>query len=186
MAVTPSSMIPLGTKAPSFKLLEPSSGKVLALHELQSDLATVILFICNHCPYVKHILPKLIGLVKDYQKKGVSFIAINSNDAENYPADSPEAMRTEVQQKGLPFPYLYDETQQTARAYHAACTPDLYVFDHDLKCVYRGRFDDSTPGNGKAVSGKDLSAALDSLLAGKPVSPEQQPSVGCNIKWKPK
>ncbi len=184
MAETPSSMIPLGTIAPPFKLLEPSSGKTLALNELKSDSATVILFICNHCPYVKHIQAKLLEVAKNYQNKGVSFIAINSNDAENYPADSPEKMREAVKQSGFTFPYLYDESQQTARAYQAACTPDLYVFDRDLKCVYRGRFDESTPGNGKPSSGKDLSNALDNLLSGKPISPDQQPSVGCNIKWK--
>lgn len=186
MAETPSTMIPLGTTAPQFSLLEPTSGKTRSLNELKSNIATVVMFICNHCPYVKHIQPKLVELAKIYQQKGVSFIAINSNDAANYPADSPEKMREEVQQKGFTFPYLYDETQQIARAYHAACTPDLYVFDHDLKCVYRGRFDESTPGNGKNASGKDLSIALDQLLSGKPVNADQKPSVGCNIKWKKK
>ncbi len=186
MAETPSTMIPLGTPAPAFQLLEPSTKKMLSLNELKSKLATVIVFICNHCPYVQHIQPKLLKLAKYYQAQDVSFIAINSNDVENYPADSPEKMRLEVQQKGFSFPYLYDESQQTARAYQAACTPDFYIFDGNLKCVYRGRFDESTPGNGKLVSGKDLSSALDNLLAGKMVSGEQKPSVGCNIKWKRK
>lgn len=184
MAETPSVMIPLGTPAPEFNLLDTSTGKTLSLTELKSTQATVILFICNHCPYVKHIQPKLLEIVKTYQQKGVSFIAINSNDAENYPADSPEKMKEEAKQKGFTFPYLYDETQQVARAYQAACTPDIYVFDQNLKCVYRGCFDESTPGNGKEVNGKDLSEALNNLLTGKPIHSEQKPSVGCNIKWK--
>jgi thiol-disulfide isomerase/thioredoxin len=154
MALTPSSMLPLGTKAPAFKLLDVLSQKTLSLHDVRSDTATVILFICNHCPYVKHIQQKLTEVAKKYQAKGMSFIAINSNDVKNYPADSPDN------------------------------TPDLYVFDKDLACVYRGRFDESTPGNNKPVTGKDLCDALDNILAGKPVDPDQKPSVGCNIKWK--
>ena len=184
MAETPSVMIPLGTPAPSFKLPDVVSGKTLSLNELQSKVATVVLFICNHCPYVKHIQPKLLELINNYQEKGVSFIAINSNDAENYPADNPEKMREEATQKNFSFPYLYDESQQVARAYQAACTPDIYVFDPHLNCVYRGRFDESTPGNGKTVTGQDLREALDNVLSGKPINKDQKPSVGCNIKWK--
>ena len=184
MARTPSNMLPLGTPAPDFKLPDTISGKSLSLAELKSDKATVIMFICNHCPFVKHVDEGIVSLAKDYQAKGVSFIAISSNDVENYPQDSPELMKEEAEKVGYTFPYLYDETQQVAKAYDAACTPDFYVFDADLKCAYRGQLDDSRPGNGKPVTGKDLRAALDEILEGKPVSAPQIPSLGCNIKWK--
>jgi len=184
MPETPSTMIPLGTKAPNFKLLDTISGKQLSLQELKSDKATVVMFICNHCPYVKHIQHKLVDVVKNYQAKGISFIAINSNDIVHYPDDSPDKMKLEAATQGYTFPYLFDETQKIAKAYHAACTPDLYIFDDKLSCVYRGRFDESTPGNGKPTTGRELSQALDNLLTGKDVSSEQKPSVGCNIKWK--
>ena len=184
MARTPSNMLPLGTPAPDFKLPDTISGKSLSLAELKSDKATVIMFICNHCPFVKHVDEGIVSLAKDYQTKGVSFIAISSNDVENYPQDSPELMKEEAEKVGYTFPYLYDETQQVAKAYDAACTPDFYVFDADLKCAYRGQLDDSRPGNGKPVTGKDLRAALDEILEGKPVSAPQIPSLGCNIKWK--
>tara|TARA_Y100001933_G_C18947285_1_gene542154 strand:+ start:135 stop:668 length:534 start_codon:yes stop_codon:yes gene_type:complete len=177
-------MLPLGTPAPDFKLPDTISGKSLSLGELKSDKATVIMFICNHCPFVKHVDEGIVSLAKDYQAKGVSFIAISSNDVENYPQDSPELMKEEAEKVGYTFPYLYDETQQVAKAYDAACTPDFYVFDADLKCAYRGQLDDSRPGNGKPVTGKDLRAALDEILEGKPVSAPQIPSLGCNIKWK--
>lgn len=184
MSLTPSTMLPLGTPAPDFKLEDSVSGKLISLSDIRSDLATVIFFICNHCPYVKHIQNALCQTVKKYQAKGISFAAINSNDILKYPDDSPERMREEAQKMGYTFPYLYDSTQEVAKLYHAACTPDLYVFDKNLACVYRGRFDESTPGNNKPVTGKDLCAALDALLSNKPVSSEQMPSVGCNIKWK--
>ncbi|GHE74586.1 thioredoxin family protein [Roseivirga thermotolerans] len=184
MARTPSNMLPLGTPAPDFKLPDTISGKSLSLAELKSDKATVIMFICNHCPFVKHVDEGIVSLAKDYQAKGVSFIAISSNDVENYPQDSPELMKEEAEKVGYTFPYLYDETQQVAKAYDAACTPDFYVFDADLKCAYRGQLDDSRPGNGKPVTSKDLRAALDEILEGKPVSTPQIPSLGCNIKWK--
>jgi peroxiredoxin len=184
MAETPSTMIPLGTKAPDFYLLDSVSGKQVALDELKSKTATVIMFICNHCPYVKHIQNKMVELAKSYQAKGIAFIAISSNDALRYPADNPQKMREEALAHDYPFPYLFDETQEIAKAYHAACTPDLYVFDRDILCVYRGRFDDSTPGNGRPVTGSDLQQALDAILAGNPVNPDQKASVGCNIKWK--
>ncbi|WP_305982986.1 thioredoxin family protein [Roseivirga thermotolerans] len=184
MARTPSNMLPLGTPAPDFKLPDTISGKSLSLGELKSDKATVIMFICNHCPFVKHVDEGIVSLAKDYQAKGVSFIAISSNDVENYPQDSPELMKEEAEKVGYTFPYLYDETQQVAKAYDAACTPDFYVFDADLKCAYRGQLDDSRPGNGKPVTGKNLRAALDEILEGKPVSAPQIPSLGCNIKWK--
>ena len=184
MALTPSTMLPLGTKAPNFNLLDACSGKILSLDQLKSDNATVILFICNHCPYVKHIQDELVKTANRYQAKGIHFIAINSNDIESYPADSPENMRKNAETHHYAFPYLFDETQAIAKAYQAACTPDFYIFDRDLLCVYRGRFDDSTPGNGIPVTGKDLSAALDALLDNQSIDSNQQPSVGCNIKWK--
>ena len=184
MARTPSNMLPLGTLAPDFTLPDTVSGKTASLAELKSDRATVIMFICNHCPFVKHVDEQLVAIANDYQSRGVSFIAISSNDVENYPQDGPELMKEEAEKLGYPFPYLYDESQEVAKAYDAACTPDFYVFDGDLKCVYRGQLDDSRPGNGKPVTGSDLRAALDEILEGKAVSAPQIPSLGCNIKWK--
>ena len=184
MALTPSTMLPLGTKAPAFTLPDTVSGKTLSLDGLKGGKATVVMFICNHCPYVKHVNPELVRVAKDYQKRGVSFIAISSNDVSNYPDDAPDKMKANAKALGYPFPYLYDESQQVARAYQAACTPDLFVFDSKLACAYRGQLDDSRPGNSVPPSGKDLCAALDALLAGKAISPDQKPSVGCNIKWK--
>ncbi|NVJ45623.1 MAG: thioredoxin family protein [Cytophagia bacterium] len=184
MARTPSNMLPLGTPAPDFKLPDAVSSKILSLDELKSDKATVVMFICNHCPFVKHVDAGIVSLAKDYQAKGVSFIAISSNDVENYPQDSPELMKEEAEKVGYTFPYLYDETQAIAKAYDAACTPDFYVFDADMKCAYRGQLDSSRPGNGVPVTGKDLRAALDEVLEGKEVSAPQIPSLGCNIKWK--
>ena len=186
MAETPSTMIPLGTKAPDFRLLDVVSDKYRSLQELKSNTATVVMFICNHCPYVKLIQSKLVELAKHYQTKNIRFIAINSNDIEHYPADAPDKMKSEAEQHDYPFPYLFDETQEIAKAYHAACTPDLYVFNAQLECVYRGRFDSATPGNGQPVTGADLSHALENILANKPVSADQKASVGCNIKWKRK
>lgn len=184
MVQTASTMLPLGTPAPDFALPDTVSGKSLSLDQLKSDRATLIMFICNHCPYVKHVQHELVRLARDYQPKGVAFVAISSNDATNYPEDAPDRMKEVAQRLGYPFPYLYDETQAVARAYQAACTPDFYLFDGALRLVYRGRLDDSTPGNNKPVTGRDLRAALDALLAGKPVSPDQKPSVGCNIKFR--
>jgi thiol-disulfide isomerase/thioredoxin len=184
MARTPSNMIPLGTQAPDFSLLDTVSGKSASLEELKSDKATVIMFICNHCPFVKHVDEQLVSLAKDYQAKGVSFIAISSNDVANYPQDGPELMTQEAAKVGYTFPYLYDESQDVAKAYDAACTPDFYVFDKDLKCAYRGQLDSSRPGNGLPVTGADLRSALDEVLEGQAVSAPQIPSIGCNIKWK--
>lgn len=184
MAETPSSMLPLGTRAPSFKLTDTRNGNVLTLEDLKSDKATVVMFICNHCPYVKHIQNKLVEVANKYSVKGINFIAINSNDAKSYPSDAPDKMKEEADKHGYRFPYLYDETQDVAKAYQAACTPDFYVFDKNLACVYRGRFDDATPGNHNPVTGKDLIAALDTILVGKSVDQNQKPSLGCNIKWK--
>lgn len=184
MALTPSNMIPLGTKAPDFELPDAVSGKNMSLDELKSDKATVIMFICNHCPYVKHVQKGLVDLANDYIPKGVSLIAINSNDVKNYPDDSPENMKKVAEKLHYPFPFLFDESQQVAKAYDAACTPDFYIFDKDLKLIYRGQMDDSRPGNGKPVTGKDIRDTLDLILSGRSVEGEQIPSIGCNIKWK--
>lgn len=184
MAAIESNMMPLGTKAPDFNLPDVISGKKKSLTELKSDKATIVMFICNHCPFVKHVQKGLVKLANDYIPKGISFIAISSNDVEAFPDDSPERMKEVAKQFGYPFPYLFDESQDIARAYGAACTPDFYVFDKDLKCVYRGQMDDSRPSNDIPVTGKDVRAALDAILAGKPVSKDQKPSIGCNIKWK--
>lgn len=184
MAETPSSMLPLGTIAPAFKLTDVTTDSPRSLQELKSKIATVIMFICNHCPYVKHIETKLVEVAKKYQAKGISFIAISSNDTSRYPGDNPDRLRAQALNFSFSFPYLYDETQEVAKAYHAACTPDFFVFDKNLACVYRGEFDDSRPGNQKSITGNDLSRALDAILAGKPIDQNQKPSVGCNIKWK--
>jgi thiol-disulfide isomerase/thioredoxin len=183
MARTPSTMIPLGTRAPAFSLLDTVSGQVLSLEQVRGAKGTVVMFICNHCPYVKHVNPELVRVAKDYGGKGIGFVAISSNDAANYPDDAPDKMKHAAQRLGYPFPYLYDETQAVAKAYEAACTPDLYLFDGGLSLVYRGQLDDSRPNQG-APDGKDLRRALDDVLAGKPVGADQKPSVGCNIKWK--
>ena len=177
-------MLPLGTQAPGFSLLDTTSGKTLTLTDLASDKATVILFICNHCPFVVHIAKQLSKVAKLYSAQGVQFIAISSNDIENYPQDAPDKMKLFAQQYDFCFPYLYDETQEVAKAYDAACTPDLYVFDKELKLAYRGRFDASRPSNDIPVTGEDLAHALNDMLAGEPISIEQLPSAGCNIKWK--
>lgn len=184
MARTPSNMLPLGTKAPNFNLLDTVSNKQLTLKELKGNLGTVVMFICNHCPFVIHVNSELVKIADDYSKKGVSFIAISSNDAENYPQDGPGEMKIHAKKVNYPFPYLYDETQEVAKAYDAACTPDLYLFDNNLELVYRGQLDDSRPGNGIPLTGKDLRQALDCLQEGKEISSTQKPSIGCNIKWK--
>jgi len=184
MALTPSNMLPLGTPAPDFRLPDAVSGRILGLPELRAPQATVVMFICNHCPYVKHVNPELLRLARDYQPRGVGFVAICSNDAAAYPEDAPEQMKETAQRLGYPFPYLHDQTQQVARAYQAACTPDFYLFDGALRLAYRGRLDGSTPGNGQPLTGADLRAALDAVLAGRAPAAEQQPSMGCNIKFR--
>lgn len=184
MAETPSTMLPLGTKAPAFTLWDAQTDTMLSLSDLASPTATVIVFICNHCPYVLHIQHKLSEVADRYHALGIQFIAINANDPHAYPSDSPDKMKAFAEAHHFHFPYLYDETQRIAKAYQAACTPDFYVFDKDLACVYRGRFDDATPGNTNPISGKDLCDALDRILIGEPVSANQKASVGCNIKWK--
>jgi thiol-disulfide isomerase/thioredoxin len=177
-------MVPLGTKAPPFKLPDTVSGKMVSLDDVKSSLATVVMFICNHCPYVKHINAELVNVAKAYQAKGVSFVAICSNDITQQPGDSPEEMKATARRLGYPFPYLHDESQAVAKAYRAACTPDLFVYDKDLKLVYRGQFDDARPSKPVPVTGKDLRAALDALVAGQAIAAQQRPSAGCNIKWK--
>lgn len=184
MAVTPSSMITLGTNAPDFTLPDTVSGRNLSLDELKFGKAVTIMFICNHCPFVKHVNNELVRLANEYISKGVLFIAINSNDVANYPEDSPEKMKLAAKELNYPFPYLYDESQEVAHAYDAACTPDFFIYDKDLKLVYRGQLDDSRPSNGIPVTGKDIRNVLDCLLSNKSVPSEQKPSIGCNIKWK--
>lgn len=184
MARTPSVMTPLGTKAPGFTLPDTVSGNDVSLATAKGDKATVIFFICNHCPFVKHVNAALVKLGNDYKNKGISFIAISSNDVATYPDDGPEQMKLVAEQQQYPFPYLYDESQEVARAYEAACTPDFFVYDGDLQLAYRGQLDDSRPGNDKPVSGADLRNALDHLIAGKAVPADQKPSIGCGIKWR--
>jgi peroxiredoxin len=183
MALTCSKMLELGTAAPGFSLPD-TTGKMVSPSDFKSAPALLVMFICNHCPYVRHVAEGIARLAKEYQQKGVAVVAINSNDAANYPADSPAMMAEEVKRVGYSFPYLYDESQAVAKAYRAACTPEFYVFDKGRRLVYRGRLDGSTPGNGVPTTGEELRAALDAVLAGRAVSAEQKPSMGCNIKWK--
>ena len=184
MSLTPSNMLPLGTIAPDFELIDTVSGETKSLNQLKGQLATVIMFICNHCPFVVHIEKQLAELGKDYQDDQVNIIAISSNSVTSHPQDGPEHMATKANLLGFNFPYLYDESQAVAKAYEAACTPDFFIFDAQLKCVYRGQFDDSRPNNGVPVTGIDLRSAIENLINDKPVSREQKPSIGCNIKWK--
>jgi len=184
MSATASNMLALGTKAPDFNLIDTISKQFKTLETLKGQKATVIMFICNHCPFVLHVNDTLVKIANKYQSKGVKFIAISSNDVENYPQDSPDLMKKQAQKLKYPFSYLYDKTQDVARAYQAACTPDLFIFDTDLKLAYRGQLDDSRPANGVPVTGNDLSSALDLILQDKPIDFEQKPSIGCNIKWK--
>lgn len=184
MSNTPSNMLPLGTEAFDFKLLDTVSGNFLSLSDLKGQKGTVILFICNHCPFVIHVNQELVKMANDYIKMGISFIAISSNDVENYPQDGPDLMTKAAQLNKYPFPYLYDETQEVAKAYQAACTPDIYLFDENLELVYRGQIDSSRPGNGQPVTGSDLRKAMDHLLNDQSVLEVQKPSMGCNIKWK--
>lgn len=185
MALTESTMmLELGAEAPDFALPDVVSGKTVRRDDLRGQKALLVMFICTHCPFVKHVERGLASFGSDYTGKPVSIVAISSNDAENYPDDSPAGLKRQAQTMGFNFPYLYDESQAVARAYHAACTPDLFLFDSNLKLVYRGQFDSSRPGNGKPVTGEDLRAAIDAVIAGKPVSADQRPSIGCNIKWK--
>jgi len=184
MAETPSTMIPLGTPAPAFRLPD-TSGRLVALEDFKDAPGLLVMFICNHCPFVQHIRAGLAEFGRTYAPRGLAIVAINSNDVDSYPADSPVKMAEEVARFGYTFPYLYDATQDVAKAYGAACTPDFFLFDRGRRLVYRGQFDDSRPGNGRPVTGSDLRAAADTVLAGREVTAAQRPSVGCNIKWKP-
>ena len=184
MALTRSNEFPTGSIAPSFRLMNTIDNQYYSLKELCGEMGTVIFFICNHCPFVIHINEALVNLANEYLEKGIRCIAISSNDIDTYPQDAPQYMRQVAHKHAYPFPYLFDATQEVAKAYDAACTPDFYVFDADLKSVYHGQLDDSRPGNGKPVSGNDLRSALENLLKNKAVLENQQPSMGCGIKWK--
>lgn len=184
MAATPSTMLPLGTPAPAFSLPD-TDGRMVSLEDFGDARALLVMFICNHCPFVKHLRGALAELGREYGARDVAVVAINANDAERYPADSPAAMAREKVEAGYPFPYLYDASQETAKAYAAACTPDFFLFGPDRALVYRGQFDDSRPGNALPVTGADLRAALDAVLDGRAPAAEQAPSIGCNIKWRP-
>lgn len=185
MALTPSTMeLSLGVEAPDFTLPDPS-GKLHSLSDFRDAPALLVIFMCNHCPYVKHVAPVLAKLAAEYQQRGVAVIGINSNDFESYPDDSPKKMAEEIRNRKYPFPYLADESQEVAKAFRAACTPDFYVFDREQKLAYRGQMDASRPGNNIPVTGRDLREAIDAVLAGRPVAKDQHPSIGCNIKWKP-
>jgi peroxiredoxin len=187
MAATPSTMLSLGTRAPDFRLPDAASPdhRVVSLSDFAEAQALLVMFICNHCPFVKHVRTELARIGRDYTLRGVAMVAVNSNDVQKYPDDSPEHMAMEAAAAGYVFPYLYDESQTVAKAYQAACTPDFFLFDRARRLVYRGQLDDSRPGNGRPVTGADLRAALEAVLSGRPVSPDQRPSIGCNIKWKP-
>ncbi len=185
MALTPSTMLELGTSAPDFNLTDAVTGKKAALKDFSSKKGLLVMFICRHCPYVQHVKKELAKLGKDYDSKDVAMVAVSSNDASRYPDDSPAKLKEMAQEEGFTFPFLHDETQEVARSYSAACTPDFFLFDKSRKLVYRGQLDDSRPGNWKPVTGKDLRAALDAVLSDRPVSSDQKPSVGCSIKWKP-
>ncbi|MCC5630514.1 thioredoxin family protein [Nostoc sphaeroides] len=185
MALTASTMLPIGTKAPDFNLPEVVSGKATSLSTFAGKKALLVMFICRHCPFVKHIQQELVQLGKDYFTSDLAIVAISANDAKNYPDDAPESLQAFATEQGFNFTLCYDESQETAKAYTAACTPDFFVFDDQRQLVYRGQLDDSRPSNGKPVTGADLRAAIEAVLADKPVTSDQKPSVGCNIKWKP-
>lgn len=177
-------MIPLGTSAPDFELVDVISGRTIRLKTQPPAPGTVIMFICNHCPFVRYVIPELIRVTREYTELGIHFFAISANDASQYPEDGPEHMKEVAEELEYPFPYLYDETQETAKVYRAACTPDFFIYDNTLKLAYRGQLDDARPGNDRPLNGRDVRAALNALLSGQPVSPLQKPSLGCNIKWK--
>ena len=184
MSQTPSNMIPLGTEAPNFTLIDTITDKLLSLKNVKGTKATLVMFICNHCPFVLHINSELVKLGKDYKNNGIGFVAISSNDVENYPQDSPELMKKQAAKLGYPFPYLYDETQEIAKAYDATCTPDFFLFDEELKLVYRGQLDNSRPGLDIPVTGRDIRNAIDAIIMKNEIDKNQIPSIGCNIKWK--
>lgn len=185
MALTPSTMLPLGTQAPNFQLPDAVSGKTISLDTFAGKQALLVMFICRHCPFVKYVQAELAQIGKDYADSHLAIVAISANDAANYPDDAPDKLKQMATELGFTFPFCYDESQETAKAYTAACTPDFFLFDRDRKLIYRGQLDDSRPSNSQPVTGKDLRAAIDAVLAHSTVSPDQKPSIGCNIKWKP-
>lgn len=185
MALTPSTMSALGSKAPDFMLPDAVSGRTVSLDTCAGKKALLVMFICRHCPYVQHIKMELARLGKDYASREIGIVAVSSNDAKNYPDDAPDKLKAMAQELRFTFPFCYDETQDVAKAYQAACTPDFFLFNQERKLVYRGQLDDSRPGNGKPLNGRDLRAAIEAVLADRPVPPDQKPSIGCNIKWKP-
>ncbi len=184
MSHTESTMLPLGTPAPELSLPDVVSGKTIALNEVVGPQGVLVIFLCPHCPFVKHLEHELAALGRDYADSGLGIVGISSNDAVAYPADSPAGMKAQAEDVGFPFPYLYDEPQEVARAYRAACTPDFFLFDRDRRLVYRGQFDGSRPGNNESVTGSDLREAMEALLTGQPIPQDQRASIGCNIKWK--
>lgn len=184
MALTQSNALPKGTQAPGFSLVDTTSGRNLSLSDVKGEKGTVVMFICNHCPYVVFVNPEIVRLARDFQSRGIGFVAISSNDISSHPMDGPIYMKQVAEQLGYTFPYLYDETQEVAKAYDAACTPDFYVYDGNLESVYHGQLDDARPGNGSELNGTDMREVLDALLEGKSYSQTAKPSIGCNIKWK--
>jgi len=185
MSLTPSTMLELGTRAPTFSLPDVFSGQTVSLNDFSNKDALLVIFICAHCPFVKLVESEFAAIGRDYADRGLGMVAISANDAKNYPDDAPEHLKEQAEQFGFTFPYLYDESQEATKAYRAACTPDLYLFDKEMSLVYRGQLDDARPGNEKPVTGKNLRAAIDSVLAGEEVTENQLPATGCNIKWKP-
>lgn len=185
MAETPSYMLPLNTKAPDFRLPDVVSGREVSLSDFAGKKAVLIMFICRHCPYVVHVKEEIARIGRDYDRPDVGILAISSNDVSNYPDDAPPRLKAMAEELGFTFPFCFDESQEAAKAYKAACTPDFFLFDGEGELAYRGQLDDSRPGNDKPVTGRDLRAALDAVLAGKAPNPDQKPSLGCNIKWKP-
>ncbi|MGK7904370.1 MAG: thioredoxin family protein [Hormoscilla sp.] len=185
MSLTPSTMLALGTKAPNFQLPDVVSGQTISLDSFAGKKGLLVMFICKHCPFVKHVQAELSKIGKDYASANLGIVAISANNAAQHPDDAPDKLKQMVQEQEFVFPLCYDETQETAKAYTAACTPDFFLFDSDQQLVYRGQLDDSRPSNGQPVTGKDLRGAIDAILADKPVAPDQKPSIGCNIKWKP-
>jgi peroxiredoxin len=184
MAQTPSNMLPLGTKAPNFNLLATNLNETFSFETIKGEKGTLVLFICNHCPFVLHVIDEIVMIANDYRVQGIGMVAISSNDVVKYPQDAPDKMADFALENRIEFPYLYDETQEVAKAYDAACTPDFYLFDAQDKLVYRGQLDDSRPGNGIPISGSDLRNAIDAIVYNRKMNPEQKPSIGCNIKWK--
>ena len=184
MSKTPSKMLPLGTIAPDFLLKDTNSGNEFSFLDLKGEKGTLVLFICNHCPFVHHVMDEVVRIANDYRVQGISFIAISSNDIEKYPQDAPELMTEFAFKNNFEFPYLFDATQNVAKVYDAACTPDFFLFDNQNQLVYRGQLDDSRPGNGIPLSGNDLRGAIDGVIYNRSINPIQKPSIGCNIKWK--